>query len=218
MTETKLLRALDITMPLLFVAALGARITGVIAHELIGAFLCMLFLTHGFIHRSWYLSMFDGRFGLRRLLSAAINALLLVGALIVFATGIILSPELFPILGIDSSMLTRQIHSQTCYWMIILLGIHLGLHGSMISRLFGHSLPNWGKTLLFGLLSLLGIYAFIDRGLFEKLFYGFAFDFWDPALPALLYFLYYASIVVLVCCITALLDRLISRKDRRLFV
>lgn len=218
MTETKLQRTLDITMPLLFVAALGARMTGVIAHELIGVLLCVLFLTHAYLHRSWYLSTFDGRFGLRRFLSIAINALLLVGALIVFATGLILSPELFPILGIDSGMLTRQIHSQICYWMIILLGIHLGLHGSMISRLFGHCLPHWGKTFLFGLFSLLGIYAFIDRGLFEKLFYGFAFDFLDPALPALLYFLYYASIIVLVCCMTALLDRLISRKDRRLFV
>ena len=128
MTETKLLRTLDVCMPLLFIAALGARMTGVAAHELIGAILCVLFFTHGYLHRSWYQVTFQGRFGPRRLLSVAINALLLVGALIVFVTGLTLSPELFPIIGADTGMLTRQIHSQVCYWMIILLGIHIGLH------------------------------------------------------------------------------------------
>ena len=43
MTETKLLRTLDVCMPLLFIAALGARMTGVAAHELIGAILCVFF-------------------------------------------------------------------------------------------------------------------------------------------------------------------------------
>ncbi len=217
MTETKLLRTLDVCMPLLFIAALGARMTGVAAHELIGAILCVLFFTHGYHHRSWYQVTFQGRFGPRRLLSVAINALLLVGALIVFVTGLTLSPELFPIIGVDAGMLTRQIHSQVCYWMIILLGIHIGLHAPMLDRVLERYMPSRAKQLLYLFFSLLGIYAFIDRGLFEKLFYGFAFDFWNPSLPAFLYFLYYAAIIIFIGCITAFLDRFINCKDRMLF-
>ena len=78
-------------------------------------------------------------------------------------------------------------------------------------------IPSRAKQLLYLFFSLLGIYAFIDRGLFEKLFYGFAFDFWNPSLPAFLYFLYYAAIIIFIGCITAFLDRFINRKDRMLF-
>ena len=193
----------------LFILCLGARVTGIIEHEILGLLLCVALFLHAIRHGSWFFNFGQGQWGLRRLLSTAVNWLLAAGFIFLLVTGIALSPVLFSFLGIESSMLTRQLHSGVAFWLLVLMSVHLGLHGKMLAKKMENLLGRqWLLPLLIFTL-LLGAIGFIDRMLFEKLFLGFAFDFWDPARPISLYFIFYAAValaltVVVDVCIAAL--------------
>lgn len=177
----------------LFVLCLGARITGIIEHEILGLFLCILLLLHAIRHGSWFFALKGGQWGIRRILSTVTNWLLALGFIQLLITGVALSPDLFAFLEINSDMTTRQLHSGAAFWLLVLIAVHLGLHGAMIVRKIEKILGKGALLPLAVFTVLLGAIGFIDRMLFEKLFMGFAFDFWDPARPVSLYFILYAA-------------------------
>lgn len=177
----------------LFILSLGTRMTGILAHELMGLVLAEFFCVHCFIHRDWFFAFNQGCFTVRRLLSCAVNAALVIEALILIVTGIRLSPDLFRFLDLHSDMQIRILHSQCAFWMLVTLSIHLGLHGSMLARSVTKHIPLGTAAAV--LIIIVGILGFADRMLFEKLFLGFAFDFWDPKRPNILYFLLYGAIL-----------------------
>lgn len=69
----------------LFILSLGTRMTGILAHELMGLVLAEFFCVHCFIHRDWFFAFNQGRFTVRRLLSCAVNAALVIEALILLS-------------------------------------------------------------------------------------------------------------------------------------
>lgn len=193
----------------LFILCLGARVTGIIEHEILGLLLSVGLLLHAIRHGSWFFNFREGQWGLRRLLSTAVNWFLAAGFFFLLVTGIALSPDLFSFLGIESGMLTRQLHSGVAFWLLVLMSVHLGLHGKMLAKKMGNLLGRQWLLPLSIFTLLLGAIGFIDRMLFEKLFLGFAFDFWDPARPISLYFIFYAAVamaltVVVDVCIASL--------------
>ena len=155
---------------ILFILCLGARVTGIVEHEILGLILCLLLFIHACRHARWFFAFKDGKWGIRRILSTLTNWLLALGFLLLLITGIMLSPDLFAFLGIESSMTSRQLHSGVAFWLLVLIAVHMGLHGLMIQRKvenhFGMSalLPMAALTLVIGAI------GFIDRMLFEKLF------------------------------------------------
>ena len=178
----------------LFIVCLGARITGIFEHEILGLILCAGILIHCFKHGSWFFSLTKGWWSLRRILSSLVNYSLIVGFALILGSGILISPDIFRFLDIEAGVTARLIHSVAAFWTLVLLGLHLGLHGSMVGKKIeriigaGTLIP----TSIF--IIAIGSLGFVDRMLFEKLFLGFAFDFWDPSRPILLYFVLYASI------------------------
>lgn len=177
----------------LFILCLGARVTGIIEHEILGLLLCVALFLHAIRHGSWFFNFGQGQWGFRRLLSTAVNWLLATGFIFLLVTGIALSPDLFRFLGIESGMLTRQLHSGVAFWLLVLLSLHLGLHAKMLARKVENLLGRQWVVPLSVFALLIGVIGFIDRMLFEKLFLGFAFDFWDPSRPVVLYFIFYAA-------------------------
>ena len=60
---------------------------------------------------------------------------------------------------------------------------------------------------------MVGAIGFADRMLFEKLFLGFAFDFWDETRPVVLYFILYAAVSLTAAVITQVVIELSHRKN-----
>ena len=141
---------------ILFILCLGARVTGIVEHEILGLILCLLLFIHACRHARWFFAFKDGKWGIRRILSTLTNWLLALGFLLLLITGIMLSPDLFAFLGIESSMTSRQLHSGVAFWLLVLIAVHMGLHGLMIQRKvenhFGMSalLPMAALTLVIG--------------------------------------------------------------------
>ena len=182
----------------LFVLSLGARVTGVFVHEVLGLAYCIGALFHALEHAGWFFNWRQGTWGLRRIISTAVNAALALGFTIVLITGVCLSPDVFSFLNLPSDMFVRQLHSQTAYWLLVVVGLHMGLHAEGCwRRLKAERGKAWAWALAV-LTVTVGIVGFLDRMLFQKLFLGFSFDFWDPARPVLLYFVLYAASLLAV--------------------
>jgi len=178
---------------ILFILCLGARVTGIVEHEILGLILCLLLFIHACRHARWFFAFKDGKWGIRRILSTLTNWFLTLGFLLLLITGIMISPDLFAFLGIESSMTSRQLHSGVAFWLLVLIAVHMGLHGLMIQRKVENHLGRSALLPMAALTLAIGVIGFIDRMLFEKLFLGFAFDFWDPSRPISLYFIFYAA-------------------------
>lgn len=108
-------------------------------HEWLGCAMLVLFLLHIFLNVKWLRMLFRGRYDSGRLYRAAVNVALLLAMLAMGYSGIILSREAFSFLGAKSGIaLARSLHLAGAYWLLVLAGLHIGLHLKMIGAfLFG---------------------------------------------------------------------------------
>lgn len=195
---------LPLAMTLLYVAALGCRLTGAMSHEWIGLAFCVLCVLHMAVNRRWFKNIPKGRYGLRRQGNTVLNILLPITMTALCVTGILGSRHVFGFLGFNGGMDIRQLHTFAAYWGLVLLGIHTGLQWAKV--LAGvRNTPGLAKLLAMkgvktGLLLLLvgyGVWASFDRAMGSKLFLGFSFDFWDSARPEILFYTHNLAILAL---------------------
>ena len=211
--------ALDLAMALLFIAALGFRSTGGLAHEWIGLIFGVLGALHMALNRSWYGTILKGKYGARRVLNAGLNLLWPAGAIVLLLSGVISSRHIFSFLNLQGSLETRQIHSLISYWGIVLLGVHAGLQwdkvltalkskGGPKLKWLNNSLALRGLAIL---IAAYGIWSSFDRAMGSKLFLGFSFDFWDPGRPEILFYTHNMAIAALYIIITHYSLKMIRR-------
>ena len=211
--------AIDLAMVLLFITALGFRSTGGLAHEWIGlmfSLLCSLHVAHNW---NWYGSLLKGKYSASRVLNTSLNLLILVGAILLFISGVINSRHIFKALNLNGSLEMRQLHSLVAYWGIVLLGVHAGLQWNKVLmalkikagtnwKWLGNSLALRGLAIL---LTAYGIWASFDRAMASKLFLGFSFDFWESSRPEILFYTHNLAIAALYIVITHYSLKLIRR-------
>lgn len=214
---------LDLCMAALMLSALAFRITGGLAHEWIGLAAALLFAFHSAVNYRWYALLFSGKYAARRFVNAALNAALLACALAMFATGFMLSKHVLAFLELSGNMELRQIHATSAYWLLILASAHLGMHWNMIlgfaglnKNAAGASRARGAALWILGLAAATcGVWAFVERDMFSKLFLGYSFDFWDPDSPAALFFLANAAIMALCVLVVHCAMQIAVRIGRR---
>lgn len=123
---------LNIVMTGMLLTVMNYRFMGNVVHEMIGVFLCILFLLHNQWNQRWYHSLGKGRIRPRRLLVDSIVLLLLAAILAVFVSGILISQTVFAPLGLRGSLTMHELHSGAAYSAFLLLAMHLGLHGEVL--------------------------------------------------------------------------------------
>ncbi|WP_172408346.1 DUF4405 domain-containing protein [Desulfosporosinus sp. FKA] len=130
-------------------------------HEVAGIGMGCLVLTHGLINLQWVKKvsarLFDAQLPSKTRFTYLINLLLLGSMLITIVGGISMSQVLFPGIGLRHF---RQIHSLTANILLVLVGIHMGLHGqrllSNIKRIFNTTFQKMiGSIAVFLLVSFL---------------------------------------------------------------
>lgn len=177
---------IDIIMTILMLLAIGCQLTGVRAHEYIGAALFALFIVHNLLNWRWYGGLARGKYSARRIISSAVNLLLAVDMLLLAATSVMISRELRPLLHIDSGFLARQIHTLTAYWGLLLMSVHIGLHWEMLlgmaKKLSGRSGEARALTASMRAVTLLiilwGIKSSFTLDVGDKLTMRATFSFW----------------------------------------
>jgi hypothetical protein len=123
----------DIIMLVLLVAVYCARPTGIPAHEYIGLAIYIFFIVHLAYNYKWIINVgkkfFDKSVGFRIKFAYVIDFLLLFSFVLIGISGIMISRIIFKV-GIMP--LWRQLHTIVSAVSVILLGVHIGLHGKMI--------------------------------------------------------------------------------------
>ncbi|GAB6393083.1 MAG: DUF4405 domain-containing protein [Treponematales bacterium] len=178
---------IDLAMTVLLLFALAYRIIGDIAHEWVGIALCALFIIHNFINRHWWANIFKGKYAPRRIVMTAVNVLLALLMSTLLVTGLLHSRTMLAFLHLEGGAVLRQVHTTAAYWGLILIAVHAGLHlrpPKAVSSVFVKiALP-----VLALLIAAFGVWSFVDRDMFAKLFLGFSFDYWNEERPAVLFF------------------------------
>ena len=135
--KMKLKMTIDLLMTAGLLFLMAFQITGEALHEWIGAGMLILFLLHNILNVRWYGNLLKGKYHALRVFRTVVNLMLLVSMLVQAYSGIVLSRHVFAFLPINSGMaIARVLHLAGAYWGFVLMSVHLGLHWSMIMRMF----------------------------------------------------------------------------------
>ena len=192
---------------LLVIMSFGFHFTGELLHVLVGLASLALSAVHIGIGKRWFATLCVGKYTFKRSCTVSINLLLLTAFIIACGSGVLLFLGLF-----DAGILLRQIHTSTAYWMLILVGLHIGLYWGAFTR----GIQKWPICLsyIWPLILCYGVWASFDRDIGEKLLFRSTFDFFDQGWPSILSVLQYASIMSVYIAIP-LIVRKLSRKCNR---
>jgi glucan phosphoethanolaminetransferase (alkaline phosphatase superfamily) len=200
--------ALDLAMTILFLFASAYRITGDKSHEWIGVSVFALFIAHNIFNHQWYKNIFRGKYTVRRALMTAVNITLALTTATLIITGLLQSRAVLAFLHLPGGMALRLIHTTAAYWLLALIGLHIGLHWGMVARRISNNrfIKNSMRSAAF-LFAVFGVWSSFDRDMFSKLFLGFSFDYWPEKRPALLFFAETLSVMAVYYALKRLEER-----------
>lgn len=184
--------AVDILMSILLLFLMAYQVTGELWHEWCGAAMQLLFLIHNIFNRKWYLGIFRGRYFPLRIFMTATNILCLAAMLCLMVSGMMMSRHVFSWLPFEGSMsLARMMHMSASYLGFVFMSLHIGLHWRMVTTAINKILkerPVLGVILrsAAGVISLYGLYVFIQARLWRYMFLQDMFVFMDYEKPAVL--------------------------------
>ncbi|WP_319566921.1 DUF4405 domain-containing protein [Cohaesibacter marisflavi] len=201
--------ALDFIATGLFVLALAFEWFGSLVHEILGTVFFLLLIAHITFNRRWFASVPKATQNRRRLVTTLINLSLVAACVALLVTSLMISRDLFWFLGLKGDFLARQIHTLSAYWMLVIVGIHLGMHWFMVMgvakallKITAKNSPRtWALRGLTILVALYGILASLEMNIGNKLILYFTFSYWDFDADWLRFLTNYGSIIALYAAI-----------------
>jgi hypothetical protein len=168
-------------MTILLLFLMAYQVTGEVLHEWIGIGMTGLVIVHQILNRKWYGALFKGRYRAYRILTTAVNILLLLSFALTAFSGMSMSGHAVPFLyGMAPVTFARQTHLSMSHWSFVLMGLHLGLHIPAMAA--GMKLEGRKKTIavaVFCAIACAGMFLFIRNGMFNYMFFREAFAFLD---------------------------------------
>lgn len=222
MKAIKIIRIIvDITMTVLFMLLMGYHLFENKVHEWLGVTLFILFISHNALNYKWYKTLFKGRYAAVRIIRNVINFVLIVFMVLAMISGIMLSREVFGFLNITAGMTGRRLHMISTAWLYLFMAMHLGLHwGTVVGatrKLVGKAVkktltPTLIGQIIYGVivagLSGYGIYACIQRQLFDRMFLLMEYAFFDFTEPPVFFFMDYLAILIAFAAVAFYLSKL----------
>ena len=146
-------------LPVVFIAVMSFHYIPKLLHEILGVAWLLLVLLHLYQNRSWLKNLRQGCWSFGRLLGTVIDSLLILGVLVTILSGLGISnyllKEVMP-LAVQRSIALHQYHVSLPYALLILSGLHWGLHWQGWKRQWqkcmNWSLPKMAGRLLAGTL------------------------------------------------------------------
>lgn len=128
---------LDIFIALIFVLLYNTRVFGGLAfHEIVGLGIGAIFLVHILLNLQCVIKvtqrLFDHNLPSKTRFGYFINILLLLSMAFTIVSGLMISRVLFPGLGFVNQRTFRDLHVDFSYLSLVIVGVHIGLHGQWI--------------------------------------------------------------------------------------
>lgn len=204
-TKRKIQMITDFLMALLLPLLMAYNLISEVAHECFGVAMILLFLCHHLLNRHWYKSLAKGKYSKTRILSVAVNFLLLIIMVALAVSGIAASKHLFTFLPIKGGQsMVRTVHLVASYWGFVLMSFHTGLHGGMLMKMAKKAfrvpdLPRYGYIIMRMVafcVMFYGVYTFIHRQLGEYMLLKTQYVFFDFGKPLLFFMVDYIFIML----------------------
>ena len=203
---------LDVILLALFVAELSFHHLPKILHEILGVALATAIVLHVAINFRRLTALFK-KFSPRKIFLAADDFALALALLIILFAGVCMSNYLFIDLvdfELRRNMTIHQLHVAVPYMMMILIGVHVGLHAQELRQRFSGVKKFFDAAMI--ILAALGAFGLFfnrvpDRILMKHIFATPATD-----LPALLFMTLTLGGIIFFALITFLVDKKFSRR------
>ena len=197
-------RALDLAMTILSVLLMGGLLVfpSDAVHEILGTVLIFLWAVHNVLNRSFYKSLFNGKYSPFRIAMTIINSALVVCCILLAVSGVMLSNHLFVFLQIESGMgFARPVHLAASHWYYILISLHFSLHAGAVFGGLKLKAVRLAVNCAVGAVSLYGLFAFVRLGLWKYMFLTQQFFFFDMQRGFLLFVVDYVSVFVMFAAV-----------------
>lgn len=217
---------LDMTLLGIILSVMGFHLLPGLAHEVGGLILLAGVGCHLLLNRRWFGSLVRGRWSGLRLMQTVIGLLLAVAFFTAVITGCIISARLFRELWVGMplhrSTFVHGLHTASAYLMVILGGMHLGMHWPGLWLRLRH-LPGLGSFERYSALRLAALALIcwaggwmwsLDR-VGDRLLLMHLFGTAASRLPAGMYYLMLLSLMGLFGIIAYCLQRYFIRQGRK---
>ena len=168
-------------MTALLLFLMAYQVTGEALHEWIGMGMTMLVLIHQILNRKWYAALFKGKYNAYRVLTAAVDILLIGCFLLTAFSGMSMSGHAVPFLyGMTPASFARKMHLSLSHWAFVLMGFHLGMHIPAMTA--GLKLKGQLRIILtsvFAGIGGIGLWLFLRSGMPDYLLFRVPFAFLD---------------------------------------
>jgi Domain of unknown function (DUF4405) len=174
-------------------------------HEIFGTVLFVLLGWHLAVNRTWFRNLLRGRYDTRRTITLVLHLLLIANMLVLLITSIVISKSVFELLPIPDSIYLRDVHWFAAYWVMVIVGVHLGLHWTRVMAMVRTTLRlsrgDSARTLVLriaaAILAGFGVWSFTVLGVGAKLTFTYSLDFWDFTAAVTPFFGHWAGVVSL---------------------
>lgn len=131
---------LDVVLAVVFALLFNVRVFGGLTfHEIAGLAIGFGFIIHILLNSQWVkkvtLRLFDSKLPKGTRFGYFLNLLLLITMSLSIVSGLMISKVLFPGLGTGDLRSFRPLHEIASYLSLVIVGIHVGLHGQWILNL-----------------------------------------------------------------------------------
>lgn len=195
-------------------------------HELFGTAIFVLLAWHIYVNRFWFTKLFRGHYDTRRAFVVLLHVLLMVGMAILLVTSIVISKSLFAFLPLPDSVPLRDVHWFSAYWVMMIVGVHLGIHWvrvmAMTRTALGLSrdsvIRKWALRAVTLLLVSFGAWSLPVLDVWTKLTFNFSLNFWNFNQSVSPFFAHWLAVVAIPAAATHYLMFVIRprRRDKSL--
>ena len=202
-------------MTIMLVFLMAFQVTGDKYHEWIGAGMLVLFLTHNILNYKWYKNIFKGKYSAIRVFNLLVNICTLVSILMTGYSGIVMSRYVFAFLPVKSGLIVaRKMHLAGSYWAFVFMGIHLGIHWSMVTSRLKYQSKLMSEFIRFigFVIAIAGAYFFVNSEIIKNMLLQNEFAFLDYETPGI--FIILENLAMMSTCI--LVGHYISKLIRKL--
>lgn len=179
-----------------------------VPHEIFGSLFFILLAWHISRHKSWFNGLLKGRYNKRRVVTVVLHAALLVNMIVLLLTSIVISKTVFGFLPIDSIYL-REVHWFSAYWVMVIVGIHLGLHWVKVmglSRIFFRLNDNTYRKIALRIsvviIVALGMWSYSILSIWTKLTFTYSLDVWNFKTSVTPFFGHWLTVIALPAVVT----------------
>lgn len=148
MSVTKQNLGVDLLIVTGFLLAAQPHLTGMAIHEWLSLALAAGFLTHILLHWRWVYETtrrFFGKLARQSRVNFILNLALLIAFTLIIFSGIMISEEVLPVLGLQGvhGGVWKWLHTTTADAVVWLVGLHIALHWKWIVNALKKYLFGW---------------------------------------------------------------------------